>query len=142
MSTGEDGGIRILSFDNGGARAYSQLLLLREYMSRIASDSGIDEFDVYPVDYFDLMGGVGFGALVAILLGGLSMRVDDAIDGLISVASAVFPSETQEVVDRETKLDNLKCAIEDLLQAKGIPPNMKMHDKSQPAAKCKCYPRS
>jgi hypothetical protein len=30
-------------------------------MVRLASDLGIDEADVYPADYFDLMGGVGFG---------------------------------------------------------------------------------
>jgi hypothetical protein len=30
-------------------------------MGRLASDLGISEDDVYPADYFDLMGGVGFG---------------------------------------------------------------------------------
>jgi hypothetical protein len=30
-------------------------------MSRLASDLGVPEDDVYLADYFDLMGGVGFG---------------------------------------------------------------------------------
>jgi hypothetical protein len=30
-------------------------------MSRLASDLGTSEDDVYPADHFDLMGGVGFG---------------------------------------------------------------------------------
>jgi hypothetical protein len=30
-------------------------------MNRLATDLGIGEEDVYPADYFDLMGGVGFG---------------------------------------------------------------------------------
>jgi hypothetical protein len=47
--------------DNGGPGTYSQLLILKEYMSRLASDLDIAEEDVYPADYFDLMGGVGFG---------------------------------------------------------------------------------
>ena len=33
-------------------------------MSRLASDLGICEDDVYPADHFDLMGGVGFGGYV------------------------------------------------------------------------------
>jgi len=47
--------------DSGGPGTYSQLLILKEYMSRLANDLGIDEEEVYPADYFDLMGGVGFG---------------------------------------------------------------------------------
>jgi hypothetical protein len=50
--------------DSGGPGTYSQLLILREYMVRLANDLGIDEGDVYPADYFDLMGGVGFGGYV------------------------------------------------------------------------------
>jgi hypothetical protein len=36
-------------------------------MSRLAIDLGISEDDVYPADYFDLMGGVGFGGYVPFL---------------------------------------------------------------------------
>jgi hypothetical protein len=35
--------------------------MIKEYMVRLANDLGVDEADVYPADYFDLMGGVGFG---------------------------------------------------------------------------------
>jgi hypothetical protein len=47
--------------DNGGPGTYSQLLILRESMARSANDLDVAEEDVYPADYFDLMGGVGFG---------------------------------------------------------------------------------
>jgi hypothetical protein len=30
-------------------------------MHRLANDSNMAEEDLYPADYFDLMGGVGFG---------------------------------------------------------------------------------
>jgi hypothetical protein len=30
-------------------------------MIRLANDLGVSEEDIYPADYFDLMGGVGFG---------------------------------------------------------------------------------
>jgi hypothetical protein len=47
--------------DGGGPGSYSQLLILKEYMSRLANDLGIREGEVYPADHFDLMGGTGFG---------------------------------------------------------------------------------
>jgi hypothetical protein len=50
--------------DSGGPGTYSQLLIIKEYMIRLASDLSIDEGDVYPAEYFDLMGGVGFGGHV------------------------------------------------------------------------------
>jgi hypothetical protein len=50
--------------DSGGPGTYSQLLIIKEYMVRLANDLKIDEGDVYPADYFDLMGGVGFGGYV------------------------------------------------------------------------------
>ena len=47
--------------DSGGPGTYSQLLILKEMMNRLANDLGANEEDVYPADHFDLMGGVGFG---------------------------------------------------------------------------------
>jgi hypothetical protein len=85
LDQGEDKGVRILSLgthfnfvfikdtdddvddgnkDSGGPGTYSQLLIVKEYMVRLANDSGIDEGDIYPADHFDLIGGVGFGGYV------------------------------------------------------------------------------
>jgi hypothetical protein len=50
--------------DSGGPGTYSQLLIIKEYMSRLANDIEKDEEDLYPAEYFDLMGGVGFGGCV------------------------------------------------------------------------------
>jgi hypothetical protein len=50
--------------DSGGPGTYSQLLILKECMSRLANDLGVLEDEVYPADYFDLMGGVGFGGYI------------------------------------------------------------------------------
>jgi hypothetical protein len=50
--------------DSGGPGTYSQLLILKEFMSRLANDAGVSEDEVYPADYFDLLGGVGFGGCV------------------------------------------------------------------------------
>jgi len=37
-------------------------------MGRLSSDTGASEDDVYPADYFDIMGGVGFGGHVSLIL--------------------------------------------------------------------------
>ena len=54
--------------DSGGPGTYSQLLLMKEYMKRIAAITNVDESNVYVADYFDLMGGVGFGGYALNLL--------------------------------------------------------------------------
>ncbi|KIM31633.1 hypothetical protein M408DRAFT_63973 [Serendipita vermifera MAFF 305830] len=118
--------------DTGGPGTYSQLLIIKEYMTRMANDIRVDECDLYPADYFDIMGG-----LVTILLGYLKMNVDDAIDALVSVASAVFPPDAYEASDREENLNNLKEAVEALLEEKNVPLDMKMHDRRQPSTNCK-----
>jgi len=35
--------------------------MVKAYMDRLATVLGIEEDTLYPADYFDLMGGVGFG---------------------------------------------------------------------------------
>jgi hypothetical protein len=47
--------------DEGGAGTYSQLLIIKEYMARIAFENGQDQRSLCAADFFDLIGGVGFG---------------------------------------------------------------------------------
>jgi hypothetical protein len=139
--------------DSGGPGTYSQLLILKEYMVRLASDLGIDEGDVYPADYFDLMGGVGFGGyvvsytetiphhlyrLVAILLGHLRMNVDEAIEALLDLALAIFPGDPTNT-DTETRTRRLRESVEGLLQTREVPLDRKMQDKGEELAGCKVY---
>jgi hypothetical protein len=69
--------------DSGGPGTYSQLLILKECMVRLATDLGVSEDDVYPADHFDLMGGVGFGGYACIVF---------LCDGLLFVFSDLSPS--------------------------------------------------
>ena len=123
-------------------------------MARLANDHGIDEGDVYPADYFDLMGGVGFGGcvvicieivshslfrLVAICLGHLRMNVDEAIEVLQDVALAVFPDNSQPKSDPETRMRQLGESVKSILQARGIPPDRKMQDTGEGFEGCKLY---
>jgi hypothetical protein len=172
VDEGADKGVRILSFgthfissqdkggafdratiDSGGPGTYSQLIIVKEYMVRLASDLGIDEKDVYPADYFDLMGGVGFGGcvllyiktlsyhpsrLVAILLGHLRMNVDEAIEVLLDVAVDTFPDNSPNL-DNEIRTRQLGESVKSILQTRGMAPDMKMQDISEKSARCKVY---
>jgi hypothetical protein len=139
--------------DSGGPGTYSQLLILKEYMSRLANDLGFEEEDIYPADHFDLIGGTGFGgwvfvpfhpvklsngySLVAVILGHLRMNVEEAIDGLITVATTIFPEGYQDVPDPEVNSKNLKSAMEKMLRTKEITVNAKMRERDSPQKRCK-----
>jgi hypothetical protein len=71
------------------------------------------------------------------MLGRLRMNVDDAIDALINVATAIFPEGSQEVIDPETNSTKLKEAIENMLQTRGLAVNIKMYERNSPLTGCK-----
>jgi hypothetical protein len=75
--------------------------------------------------------------LVAIMLGHLRMNVDQAIDALITVATAVFSDNSEDVADPENNSMKLKEAIEDMLQTRGIPVGAKMYERGGPQTRCK-----
>jgi hypothetical protein len=123
-------------------------------MVRLANDLGINEGDVYPADYFDLIGGVGFGGyvfqdseaishhllrLVTILLGHLWMNVDEAIDALLNVALAVFPDSPHPELDQGMRTRRLSESVEAILQTRGIPFDRKMQDTDDESVGCKVY---
>lgn len=63
---------RILTFDGGGVRGLSSLLILGEIMEDIAHKAELAE-SPRPSEYFDLIGGTSTGGLIAIMLGLLGM---------------------------------------------------------------------
>ena len=62
----------VLTFDGGGVRGLSSLLILREIMETIERKTDADETPL-PCEYFDLIGGTSTGGLIAIMLGRLGM---------------------------------------------------------------------
>ena len=63
---------RVLTFDGGGVRGLSSLLILREIMEVIQDKMEADETPP-PCEYFDLIGGTSTGGLIALMLGRLGM---------------------------------------------------------------------
>jgi len=81
-------------------------------------------------------------SLVAIMLGRLRMSIEEAIDGLITVAITVFLGGSWDPNAAEGNSKRLKEAIEDLLRTRGIPTATKMHERDAPHPTCKvsvCY---
>ena len=123
-------------------------------MARLANDLGIDEGGVYPADYFDLIGGVGFGGyvfryieiishhlfrLVAIFLGYLRMNVDETIDAFRDVALDIFPDSSHPDLDVEARTRQLSESVKNILQTRGIPPDWRMQATSKDSVGCKVY---
>ncbi|KIM22384.1 hypothetical protein M408DRAFT_290883 [Serendipita vermifera MAFF 305830] len=106
-------------------------------MSRIAHDFRIDECDVYPADYFDLMGGVGFGGLAALLLGHLKLNMDQAIDTLLNLATAIPSTASNDQTTLEANTKSLQKAVVDAMKGCGIALDVQMYDKSLLPPKCK-----
>jgi hypothetical protein len=73
------------------------------------------------------------------MLGHLRMNVDEAVDALITVATAVFGEGSQGPADPVTNLKHLKEAIEELLQTREIPVDSKMYERDRPQTRCKVY---
>ena len=65
------------------------------------------------------------------------MNVDDAIDALITVTTAIFPEGSQDVPDPETNSKKLKEMIEDMVQTRGLLVNTKMYERGSPQTACK-----
>jgi patatin-like phospholipase/acyl hydrolase len=63
---------RLLCLDGGGVYGLTELLVLRRVMDDIALAANLDSPPL-PCKYFDLIGGVGMGGLVALMLGRLGM---------------------------------------------------------------------
>ncbi|KAL1614869.1 hypothetical protein SLS54_009423 [Diplodia seriata] len=75
--------LRVLSFDGGGVRGLSSLLLLKAVMDKISPNKK-------PCELFDMIGGTSTGGLIAIMLGRLRMSVDECLDAYRKFMSDVF----------------------------------------------------
>ncbi|KAI4524528.1 FabD/lysophospholipase-like protein, partial [Schizophyllum commune Loenen D] len=126
-------GLRLLAFDDGGARGLTMLLLLRHMLREV---DHLSQQPGLPCEYFDLIAGSGTGGLIALLLGRLRLNMDDAIECYTRVVDRVFlrtkaakfrdapfeevlreicnrfgnGSETQMLVDRGPRCNTYVCA--------------------------------
>jgi hypothetical protein len=76
---------------------------------------------------------------VVLLIGHLRMNLNEAVDTLLEVVSAVFSEVPQQTTDRDANTKELKEAVERILGARNIPLNTKMNDPHRTPIKCKVY---
>ncbi|PVF91879.1 FabD/lysophospholipase-like protein, partial [Serendipita vermifera] len=130
-------GIRILSLDGGGPGCFSQLVILDEIMGRIAHDGQLDKKQMRPADYFDLMGGVGFGAYIGFMLGALRMTVKEAMKELHTLGSKLRMGDTDAQISPSERLDILKNGVQQMLRDQGVSETVDMQDPQFSSSKCK-----
>lgn len=128
-------GICFISFDGAGPGAISQLRMIEEFMARLAFQLDKDTDELCPADYFDMMGGVGFGGFAALLLGRLHMTAYQAMEALSTIAEAIFSKVPEEVKTHEANTNKLQEAIEEMLQRHSFPTKLRLREDSDP--KCK-----
>ena len=75
--------------------------------------------------------------MAALFVGRLRMTPEEAIEELSTIAQAVFPNEHTELTTSTTKMSNLRRTVEDMLERRGIPTDVKLYDKQLARAKCK-----
>ena len=86
--------LRLLSFDGGGVRGLSSLLILQRIMHALnhrRREKG--ERSLEPCECFDMIAGTSTGGLIAIMLGTLRMSVDDCITSYLQLTPRIFPEE-------------------------------------------------
>ncbi|KAJ7697704.1 FabD/lysophospholipase-like protein [Mycena rosella] len=141
MTHSEDSdGLRILSFDGGGIRGLSSLLILQGIMYRIKVEKGL-EAPPLPCEYFDLIGGTSTGGLIALMLGRLRMSVEEAIDKYDRLAQDVFRTTKRLDQDGRFKASRLKAAIKTIVEDHTAPKNADepMKDPREGDAICRTF---
>jgi hypothetical protein len=108
----------------------SQLRILDEVMIRMAFGSDVERGELFPADYFDLMGGVGFGGLVALLLGRLRMTTSRAMEELATIGTETF-TRGEDMVTTEVTMTRLRSALERMLQRNGHSTETKLRDGTE-----------
>ncbi|KAI5900622.1 FabD/lysophospholipase-like protein [Schizophyllum commune H4-8] len=126
-------GIRLLTFDDGGIRGLSELLLLRKILLRVQQGSGLPSLPA-PYEYFDIIAGSGTGGFIALLLGRLRVTIEEAIECYARLVTQVF---TQIKSDGSFKATSLEKVMRELCHRFGESEEMSILDDIP--APCKAF---
>ncbi|KAH8813605.1 hypothetical protein DL96DRAFT_1759141 [Flagelloscypha sp. PMI_526] len=109
-------GLRILILDSGGMKALCQAIIIRELLSRWQKD--IEPRTQLKVsECFDMIGGSGFGGLLAIMGGVLEMDGEQLVNEFVRFCETIFapgvsvedrPNKVEEEVKRMVR----ECSVE------------------------------
>ncbi|KIM19822.1 hypothetical protein M408DRAFT_30898 [Serendipita vermifera MAFF 305830] len=130
-------GICIVSFDGGGPGSISQLIMMQEILQRSIEDPSDDYDEACLTDCWDMMGGVGFGGLSALMLGCLRLSVEQTMSELATIGSTLFTQRKGVIATPDANTNMLKEAIEDLLKRHQYPISLRLKDKTFRNGRCK-----
>ncbi|KIM19605.1 hypothetical protein M408DRAFT_197745 [Serendipita vermifera MAFF 305830] len=130
-------GLCIASFDGGGPGVISQLIMLQEITRRSSYDHLNDGEEPCPAESWDMMGGVGFGGLSALMLGCLRLSMEEAMEELAVIGAAIFTRRVDEIITPDSNMARLKEAVEDMLRRYKYPTDIKLKDKRLQIGRCK-----
>ncbi|KAG6859395.1 hypothetical protein C0995_009014 [Termitomyces sp. Mi166 len=119
-------GLRLLSFDDGGVRGLSELIILREIMFRLMRLEN-SEYMPKPCDYFDIIGGVGTGGVIALMLGRLQMPIDLAIEKYVNFSQDIY-SGVKKCRKEKFKASTFEFGMRGILKSAGFSEGVLMQD--------------
>ncbi|KAG6808207.1 hypothetical protein H0H92_005051, partial [Tricholoma furcatifolium] len=108
-----------IAIDDGGIRGLSELIILEEIMKRLKHLENAESVPK-PCDYFDIIGGVGTGGVIALMLGRLRMPIDMAIAKYIEFSKNVY-SDTKILKADKFKAKTLASEMKRILDTAGFP---------------------
>ncbi|KAG5348887.1 hypothetical protein C0989_007417, partial [Termitomyces sp. Mn162] len=120
-------GLRLLALDDGGTRGLSELLIIQELMNRLKFITHANTVPK-PCEYFDLIGGVGTGGLIALILGRLGMPIDQAIEEYVRFTSRVFSDRKGGNKKEMFKASVFEDGMKSIIKSCGLLPNALLQD--------------
>ncbi|KAG6810020.1 hypothetical protein H0H92_013688 [Tricholoma furcatifolium] len=117
-------GLRLLALDDGGIRGLSELIILEEIMKRLKHTEKADTVPK-PCEYFDIIGGVGTGGVIALMLGRLRMPIDVAIAKYVEFSRNVY-SDTKLGGREKFKAKTFVSQMKNILMSAGFSENILM----------------
>ncbi|KAH0589910.1 hypothetical protein H2248_000101 [Termitomyces sp. 'cryptogamus'] len=120
-------GLRLLALDDGGTRGLSELLIIQELMKRLKFITHANTVPK-PCEYFDLIGGVGTGGLIALILGRLGMHIDQAIEEYVRFTSRVYSDRKARNKKEMFKASVFEDGMKAIIKSCGLLPNALLQD--------------
>ncbi|CAE6461074.1 unnamed protein product [Rhizoctonia solani] len=124
ISLDDDKPPRLLCLDgSGGVRGLSSLLLLKEFLYRVAKHkrfTGDPSAKILPCEYFDMICGTGTGGLIAIMLGKLRMTVDEAIEQYLNLSKRIFAKKKWIWKEGRYSARNLELAVKNIVGERAL----------------------
>lgn len=111
--------LKILSLDGGGVRGLSALIVLQRIFNTLKAEISPPEPHLKPCDFFDLIGGVSTGGIIAIMLGRLRMSIEACIAAYKELGEYVFANPRGPPHQEKFDAERLERAVRRVVQRCG-----------------------